>query len=126
MSFAIFDYNPDLDSELGAAATIAEKVEALAAHLPEASFPGYLRSFILQSTTQSGKGLKVFETADVFPSMSPEEKERIERRRGFLTIREQDRAGGNVHFLRVFKNKDGRARLFYKLDGGLQFLKNLQ
>lgn len=125
MSFAIFDFDPRLDGELQAAATIAEKIEILARFLPEASFPSYLRSFILQSTTQTGKGLKVFETADVFPSMTPAEKQKIERRRGFLTIREQDRVGGNVHFLRVFKNEDGRARLFYKLDGGLQFMKNL-
>lgn len=125
MSFAIFDYDSKLDAELESASTIAEKIEALASFLPEASFPAYLRSFILQSTTQTGKGLKVFETGDVFPSMTPEEKDKIERRRGFLTIREQDRAGGNVHFLRVFKNNNGRARLFYKLDGGLQFMKNL-
>lgn len=126
MSFAIFDYELELDDDLSGASTIAEKIEALAKHLPEASFPGYLRSFILQSTTQSGKGLKVFETTEVFPGMTPEEKERIERRRGFLTIREQDRAGENVHFLRVFKNAAGKARLFYKLDGGLQFMKNLK
>lgn len=125
MSFAIFDYHEDVDRDLQAAVTIAEKIEVLAERLPEASFPSYLRSFILQSTTQTGKGLKVFETGDVFPSMTPEEKERIERRRGFLTIREQDRAEGNVHFLRIFKNEVGRARLFYKLDGGLQFMKNL-
>lgn len=126
MSFAIFDYASELENDLALAKTIAEKIEALAKHLPEASFPAYLRSFILQSTTQTGKGLKVFETTDVFPGMTPEEKEKIERRRGFLTIREQDRAGENVHFLRVFKNSSGKARLFYKLDGGLQFMKNLK
>lgn len=125
MSFAIFDYEAALDDELGAAKTIAQTIEVLAGRLPEASFPAYLRSFILQSTTQTGKGLKVFETGDVFPSMSPEEKQRIERRRGFLTIREQDRADGSVHFLRVFKNGNNKARLFYKLVGGLQFMKNL-
>lgn len=125
MSFAIFDFDDRIDVELASAKSISDKIEVLSNHLPEASFPTYLRSFIIQSTSQTGKGLKVFETADVFPSMSDAEKENIERRRGFLTIREQDRSGGNVHFLRIFKNKDGRARLFYKLDGGLQFMKNL-
>ena len=124
MSFAIFDYDDCLRPALQAATTIPDKMEVLSNYLPEASFPTYLRSFIIQSTTQTGKGLKIFETGDVFPSMSDAEKRNIERRRGFLTIREQDRAGANVHFLRIFKNEDGKARLFYKLDGGLQFIKN--
>lgn len=124
MSFARFTYDPDVDEKLKSATTASEKVEVLQQFLPEEAFPGYLRSFILQSTTQSKLGLKVFGTGKVFPGMSDEEKERIERRRGFLTIRQEDRSGGNAHFLRIIRNDEGHARLFYKLDGSIQFIKN--
>ena len=68
----------------------------------------------------------LFKSGSVFPKMSPEEKSRIERRRGFITIREEDRKGGNAHFIRIFKNDEGKARLFYKLEGSVQFLKNVK
>src|SRR5206468_3236267 len=93
--------------------------------LPEPSFPTYLQQFILQSTSHNKVKLKVFKSATVFPKMTPEEKTRIERRRGFITIREDDRKGGNAHFIRVFRNEDGKARLFYRLEGSVQFLKNV-
>ena len=126
MSFPIFDFDPNIDVRLAEVATAPEKIEALRQMLPEASFPTYLRSFILQSVTHGRIGMKLFPSAGVFPNMTPDEKEKIERRRGFITIREKDREGGNVHFLRIFHNDEGKARLFYKLDGSLQTLRNLR
>lgn len=126
MSFPIFDFDPIIDARLKEAGTASAKIEVLHQMLPEASFPAYLRSFILQSVTHGKIGMKVFPSAGVFPNMTPEEKEKIERRRGFITIREKDREGGNVHFLRIFHNDAGKARLFYKLDGSLQTLRNLR
>jgi hypothetical protein len=126
MSFATFDFDSSLDSIADEKLSSAEMVAALADNLPEPSFPTYLQQFILQSTASGKLRLKVFKSATVFPSMTPEEKERIERRRGFLTIREEDRAGGKAHFIRIFRNDQGKARLFYKLEGSVQFLKNVK
>lgn len=126
MSFAMFGFDSSLDSLVEQDLAAAEMVAALTENLPEASFPSYLQQFILQSTSSGKLGLKVFKSGTVFPSMTPEEKERIERRRGFLTIRDEDRAGGNAHFIRIFRNDEGKARLFYKLEGSVQFLKNVK
>jgi hypothetical protein len=126
MSFAIFPFDPRTDEHVASADTAADKIAALAACLGDAAFPRYLREFILRSVATGRHGIKVFPTADVFPGMTEAEKREIARRQGFLTIRDADRAGSAVHFLRIIKNEEGQARLFYKYDGSVEFLKNFK
>lgn len=126
MSFAIFDYvandwNLDWDS-----LSDDEALRKLREIVPDESFPAYLRQFISQSIESAGVGLKVMTPKKVFPGMSSEEQERIERRRGFITIRSEDRREGKSHFIRVFFNSGSKARLFYKLAQSIQFIKNLK
>lgn len=124
MSFALFDFNPEMDevAKLNDPNAIIDKL----AELLKDAFPLYLRTFIRQSVARGTVGLKLFTSAGMFPSMSAEEVARIERRQGFLTIRDTDRAGNVAHFLRIFRNDAGKARLFYKFDGSVSFLKNLK
>jgi hypothetical protein len=126
MSYAMFDFDDDLDRIAQSKSSAADKVNQLADKLGDAAFPKYLREFILRQLSTGKQGLKVFSSAGMFPKMSPEDKAQIQRRQGFLTIREGDRVENTSHFLRVFKNDDGRARLFYKFDGSVQFIKNLK
>lgn len=124
MSFAIFDFDSNIDPMVSAAGNAVDQIAALGDHLGEAAFPRYLREFILRSISSGQNGIKVFPTATVFPSMSDDDKDQIYRRQGFLTIRDADRAGSAVHFLRIIRNEKGKARLFYKYDGSVEFLKN--
>lgn len=126
MGFAIFDFTSDLDTIAGTALSVSDKVNSLADKLGDAAFPRYLREFILHSLSRGKVGLKIFQSAAVFPSMTEQEKTDIQRRQGFITIRDADRSDNNVHFLRIFRNDDGKARLFYKFDGSVQFIKNLK
>lgn len=126
MSFAIFDFSPKMDVIAGSAQSSADKVNQIADKLGDAAFPRYLREFILHSLSRGKTGLKVFQSAGMFPSMTDQEKSDIQRRQGFLTIRDTDRIGNTVHFLRIFRNDAGKARLFYKFDGSVQFIKNLK
>lgn len=125
MSFSIFDFDPKIDEVANTVKEPAKIIDALA-KLIGPGFPEYLQTFLRQSVSRKTVGLKLFPSGTVFPGMSPMEKERIERRQGFLTIREADRGGNNVHFLRVFRNDAGKARLFYKFDGSVSFIKNLK
>lgn len=125
MSFPLFDFNPVIDDIAANENDPRLIVDKLAVALG-AGFPEYLQAFLRQSVARPRMGLKLFPSANVFPGMSAEEKHRIERRQGFLTIRDTDRLGGVVHFLRVFRNDEGKARLFYKFDGGVSFIKNLR
>lgn len=126
MSFTAFDYDPAIDDRIAAAESGAEQIAVLGGCLGDAAFPQYLRDFILRSISSGRTQIKIYATSGVFPGMTDEEKREITRRQGFLTIREADRAGGTVHFLRIIKNDEGRARLFYKYDGSVEFLKNFR
>jgi hypothetical protein len=126
MSFAIFDFEPEFDEIAQSSASAADKINTLADKLGDSAFPRYLREFILHSLSKGKVGLKMFASAGMFPSMTEQEKADIQRRQGFLTIRESDRSGNTVHFLRIFRNEAGKARLFYKFDGSVQFIKNLK
>lgn len=125
MSFGMFDFDPEIDRIAGQVLDPISTVDALAGVIGD-GFPDYLQTFLKQSLARRTIGLKLFSSGSVFPSMSDEEKRRIERRQGFLTIRDADRQGNVAHFLRVFKNDQGRARLFYKFDGSVSFIKNLR
>lgn len=124
MSFAMFDFTPAVDEIAASDSTGIDKVNELGQILGESAFPAYLRAFIVRSLSKGRFGLKLFSSADVFPNMDPQDKIEIKRRQGFLTIRDSDRAGNVVHFLRVIRNDLGKARLFYKFDGSVQFIKN--
>lgn len=126
MSYAMFNFDEKLDEIAQSKISAADKVNQLADCLGDAAFPQYLREFILRQLSTGKQGLKVFDSAGMFPKMPEEEKAQIQRRQGFLTIRAGDRAGNTSHFLRIFRNDDGRARLFYKFDGSIQFIKNLK
>lgn len=126
MSYALFDFAEDLDAIATSSASASEKLIQLEQRLGEAAFPHYLREFIQRSISSGRQGIKIFSSGGMFPSMTPEEQSNIQRRQGFLTIRDSDRAGNNVHFLRIFRNDHGKARLFYKFDGSVQFIKNLK
>jgi hypothetical protein len=126
MSFAIFDFEPKLDEIAQSELPPSEIVNQLAGILGDSAFPRYLQEFILHSPSKGKAALKMFPSAGVFPSMTEQEKTDIQRRQGFLTIREADKQGNTVHFLRIFRNDIGKARLFYKFDGSVQFIKNLK
>lgn len=126
MSFGLFDFDQALD-ELAASSDSSEyKVVALADAIGDAAFPIYLREFILRSLALGQHKLKLFNSAGMFPSMTHDEVTQIQRRQGFLTIRASDRVDNTVHFLRIFRNDQGKARLFYKFDGSVEFIKNLK
>lgn len=126
MSFAMFKFSKSLDDIAGSSLSSSDKVNEIADKLGDAAFPRYLREFILHSLSRGKSSLKIFQSAGMFPGMTDQEKADIQRRQGFLTIRTADRADNTAHFLRIFRNDDGKARLFYKFDGSIQFIKNLK
>lgn len=125
MSFPLFDFDPAIDNLAASSCDPIALIDELA-QIIGPGFPNYLQTFLRQSVASRRAGLKLFPSGHVFPKMTPLGKERIERRKSFLTIRDSDRRGGVVHFLRVIKNDQNKSRLFYKFDGSVQFLKNFK
>lgn len=125
MGFPLFDFDPAIDE---IARTVKEPLAIVdeLAKLIGPGFPIYLQTFLRQTLSRRTTGLKFFPSKSVFPGMTAAEKELIERRQGFLTIRDSDRVGNVAHFIRIFTNDDGKARLFYKFDGAVSFIKNVK
>jgi hypothetical protein len=90
MSFSMFEFDPAIDVLASGESEPLRIIEGLA-ELVGAAFPTYLRTFLRQSVAAGVVGLKLLPSGSVFPGMTDEEKERIERRQGFLTIRAADR-----------------------------------
>lgn len=126
MGYAIFDFDARLDEIGQGNCSESETVIALADALGEKAFPEYLKQFILRQLRLGNQRLKLLPSALVFPKMDEVDQRLIQRRKGFITIREADREKNTVHFLRIIKNHEGKARLFYKFDGSIQFIKNIK
>ena len=52
----------------------------------------------------------------------------IERRRGFIGTSDLQKGKypHAIHHFKIYTNAKGRARLFYKFEGNIQFIKNLR
>ena len=48
----------------------------------------------------------------------------IERRRGLIGQSQTAQFPAATHHLKIFTNKEGKGRLFYKFSGSIQFIKN--
>ncbi len=125
MSFALFNFVPRLDEVLEERLTVHEKFEELAKILDDQAFPSHVRKFI-QRTSSLETALSFQKSAFVYDGMTLEEKKLIMRKKGFMGASQTSKNDGAVHFLKVFKNNEGQARLFYKFIGSIQFIKNLK
>ncbi len=126
MSFAIFSYDRDIDEVIASDKSNSEKMDLLAAALGDDAFPEYLRRFITRTSTSVESAVAIQKTASVYPKMTPDEKATINRKKGLMGSSQLAGAGSAQHFIKIFKNDKDKARLFYKYDGSIQFMKNLK
>lgn len=124
MSFAMFDFDPKVDEIANANGSSRAKLDRLLAITGEAAFPEYVRRYILATCPAGDDSLAVHASSVV--AGKDYDIDNIERRKGLMgkSQLEPDRFPKAVHHLKVFRNEKGRARLFYKLAGSIQFIKN--
>ncbi|MDB5413943.1 MAG: helicase [Rubritepida sp.] len=126
MSFAIFPYVPEIENIISSAKSNSEKLDQLSAALGDDAFPGHLRRFIARTSTSLESAVAIQKTASVYSTMTLEEKANISRKKGLMGASQMAGAGSAKHFVKLFKNDDGNARLYYKYDGSIQFMKNMK
>jgi hypothetical protein len=127
MAFQLFQYKPEIDHIVSGAGSSIEKMENLSATVGDGAFPPYLRRFILQ-TCPNGPRSIALHTSFSIANYSDADQDRIERRRGFMgkSDLQQEIYPQAIHHLKVYHNGLGRARLFYKFIGSVQFIKNIR
>lgn len=131
MAFRIFDFDPKYDQLVTSNVGVSEKLDALSDALGDLAFPEYLKRFITRTSPRLEESLALHQSSSIAGYRDGEDglnKDKIERRRGFMGSNQLERGRFPlaVHHLKIFYNDKGRARLFYKFDGSIQFIKNMK
>jgi Z1 domain-containing protein len=126
MSFQIFD-TPDvgkLDAIVRVAPTDLDTLKALAREIG-AALPGFLIDY-LEADLGRGAKLAIHTTGDISGYGSSADKHTISRKKGFIgePQLERNRFPNTKHHVKILHNGKGRARVFYKNLGGVQFVQN--
>jgi hypothetical protein len=126
MSFPIFEFNSKMDDIAADKVSNAEKLERLRQEIGDSGFPNYLRQFILRTSPDPVRDIGVHTSTDIsgYTEGKGTSKDNIERKQGFFGGPQMASHPAASHHLKIFRNAAGRARLFYKYDGSIQFTKN--
>ncbi len=127
MSFELFDYNDKVDAIVSGDEDSSTKVTALADALDDQKLPAYLLEYINHFSPDGHKSLAIHGTGAI-TKYRDADQERIERPKGFIGTGELEQKNypEAIHHIKIFKNANGKARVFYKYIGNIRFLKNLK
>jgi len=126
MSFSLFDYDPVIEGIIGENVDAFEKMDRLSAALGQGCFPDYLAKYIRRTSLTGSSTIGIHPVADIsgYTDGPDLDKAMITRRRGFFGKSQRVRFPKAIHHLMILKNNQGRARLLYKFEGSIQFIKN--
>ena len=128
MSFALFDYSLDCDSTVLENQSSIETLKKLRERIGNDALPRFLIQYI-EAMTHRGSGLLAIHTASsIVKYKQSANQQTISRTKGFMgnPQLEQGRFPNAMHHVKIFYNGDGKAKLFYKFRGSLQFVQNLK
>lgn len=131
MSFELFDYEPVADAvteilEKDTTPSL-QKIRALSELLGENKVPQYLIDYIENFLPTADHSIALHEPKSISGYKDNEsiDKENIVRARGFIGQRELevDKYPEAIHHINILFNDSGKARVFYKYQGSVRFLK---
>lgn len=129
MAFQLYDFDERYDEIVASEAETVTKLEQITATFGSGVFPGYLKEFMLTTSKDPNTAIAIHASSSIAGYSDTEDgldKLRIERRRGFMGTNqlEKGRYPAAVHHVKLFHNEFGKARVFYKYEGSIQFVKN--
>jgi hypothetical protein len=127
MSFGMFTYTADLDDVVLSDQNNVETLNTLRAQIGNDALPKFLIDYIQSTSPDGAESLAIHTASSIQGYAQSANQETISRTKGFignpqLEIKKFPKA---VHHIKVLYNKNGKARLFYKFQGSLQFIQNL-
>ncbi|MDV6330020.1 Z1 domain-containing protein [Asticcacaulis sp. 201] len=128
MSFQLFNYNDEIDSVIASDLGVFEKMEALGKLLGPGAFPEYLAKYVVQVLPKKAASIAIHPTSSIAGRKEDTNQELIERDKGLMGKSELQKSTypDAIHHFKIFKNAANAARLFYKYEGSIQFIKNLK
>src|SRR3989344_1143223 len=125
MSFNIFDFEPDAINEiLVQNINPVQKIKALSELLGENCLPKYLINYIESFCPLGSESIAVHVPKDI-SGREMDDAENIVRSKGFIGKydREENKFPSAMHHVFVLFNESRKARVFYKYEGSIRFLK---
>jgi hypothetical protein len=129
MSFQIFDYDPnEIERILNRKGSNIDRISALSESLATGCLPTYLISYIESFCPEGDKSIAIHSPRSIsgYKNKSGEtDKDSITRTRGFIGNRELelDKFPKAIHHINILFNEKSKARVFYKYEGNIRFLK---
>ena len=131
MSFELFDYSSvadDIEDILKQNdVSNLQKVKALSELLGSNKFPQYLIDYIENFLPSADRSIALHEPKSISGYKESEslDRENIVRARGFIGQRElePEKYTEAIHHINILHNENGKARVFYKYQGNIRFLK---
>lgn len=126
MSFAKFTFSSSLDTIIKGGPTSVETLKTLQAKIGEPALPNFLIEFIKAAQVVWPGTLAIHESSSMAGYGASADKQAIYRKKGFMGDPQLEAAKfpKAVHHVKIFHNGAGKARVFYKVEGGVQFMEN--
>ena len=127
MSFGIFQYASNLDALVKKDQTDTGTLAELQSIIGGEALPTFLIDYI-RAELRNDAGSLAIHTASSIAGSKDADQAAISRVKGLIgkSQLEAKRFPDAVHHVKIFHNKEGKARLFYKFKGSLQFVENLK
>ncbi len=127
MSFEVFNYKSEINQIINQSIKPIEKLYRLQSLLGMNVLPNHLINFITNFSPDGSDSLAIHESTDISNRKDDTNKVSIYRAKGLIGTneREEKKYPHAIHHIKIFYNKDNlNARVFYRFNGSIKFLKN--
>jgi hypothetical protein len=129
MSFDLFDYNErDINDVLEKTVPAMSKIKALAELLGKDRVPSYLINYIENFCPEGERSIAIHKPNSIAGYKdSTTDQKNVARAKGFIEAREMEpkKFPDAIHHIFVLYNNAKKARVFYKYQGNIRFLKTM-
>jgi hypothetical protein len=129
MSFGMFDYDAKLEKMLEKGEDPLQVLSELQKRIGKAALPDYLLSYVARVLPKGKASIAIHPSGSIAGRKDDSiDQVKIERTKGFMGASELQKSKfpDAIHHFKIFFNAKNRARVFYKFEGSLQFIKNLR
>jgi len=130
MGFELFVYDESVEFIISdMTKTALARLQALSLHIGKEKVPDFILEWLKHFSPDGDKSIMIHKSSKISDDYKSADVENLKRARGFMGTNElrdgKDRPEA-IHHFKIFYNSKNRARLFYKYNGSIRFLKNLR
>ena len=124
MSFGLFNFDASYEELVRHRVDPITKLLSLQNRIGEKALPNYVIRYVQQVSPGSDE-IAIHEPTSIV-NYKDADQNKIERRRGFFGKTQKEKFPKAIHHFAIYHNGKGKARMIYKFEGGIQFIKNLK